>query len=307
MKVKSNLFLIISTILLVFGMFIGAQPKLIDREEEKKEYPDLQNTEVQLDKNIQDAYKRLSLFGPLVRLAKEDREKHFKHKEEPLDFKHTLKNIVYTPRNTYIRYVKESPEFLLVGFDPTQEMLAKIKEKIDYVIGQGVPAKQLQFKDREGIELTQFDFLYSEDNPQRSAIGSKRKSLTLFYERITQGTIDTPQDFKLTMVVSRIISDHIRDGVKDVELVIDPEPESESLDDVVIIHRYNQKPTNVIVLGAMHNTPNFPHRVEFKRDFYLQLLDHFDILYKMVDGYSKKDSNEYNNKVIDLLKKSMTY
>lgn len=306
MKVKLK-FMVVGIVLLALNVYLLAQPKLIDREEEKKEYPDLQNTEIQLDKNIQDAYKRLSIFGPLVRLAKEDRSKYFKQKEEPLDFKHSLKNIIYTPRNTYIRYIKESPDFILVGFDTPQEILAKIKEKVDYVNGQGVKVNQLQFKEREGIELTQFEFIYSEDNPQREAVGSKRKALSLFFERINQGTIDTPQDFKLTMVVSRITNDHIKDGVKDVELVIDQDPESENMDDVIIIHRYNQKPTNVIVLGAMHNTPNFPHRVQFKRDFYLLLLDHFNILYKMVDGYSKKDGNKYNEKVIDLLKNSMTY
>jgi hypothetical protein len=57
----------------------------------------------------------------------------------------------------------------------------------------------------------------------------------------------------------------------------------------------------------MHNTPNNPHRVVFKRDFYLQLLDHFNSLYRMVDGYAKKDSNEYNQKVLKLLKKEMEY
>lgn len=293
--------------LMALNVYLLAQPKLIDREEEKREYPDLQVTEAQLDKNIQDAYKRLSMFGPLVGLAKDDRAKYFKHKENPLDFRHTLKNIVYTPRNTYFRYVKESPEFLLVGFDSTQEMLAKIKERVDYVVGQGVKANQLQFKERDGIELTQFDFIYAEDNPQRSTVGSKRKSLTLFYERVNQSTIDSPQDFQLTMVVSRVTEDNIKDEVKNVELVIDPDPQSEGMDDVIIIHRYNQKPTNVIVLGAMHNTPNFPHRMQFKRDFYLLLLDHFDILYKMIDGYSKKDGNKYNEKVIEYLKNSMHY
>ncbi len=306
MKAKPKI-LYVFTLVVVLNVYIFAQPKLIDREEEKKEYPDLQLTESQLDKNIQDAYKRLSLFGPLVGLAKDDRAKYFKQKEDPLDFRHTLKNIVYTPRNTYLRYVKESPEFLLVGFDTTQEMLAKIKEKVDYVISQGVKASQIQFKERDGIELTQFDFIYADDNPQRATVGSKRKALTLFYERINQSTIDSPQDFRLTMVVSRITDDHIKDGIKNVELVIDPDPQTENMDDVIIIHRYNQKPTNVIVLGAMHNTPNFPHRLQFKRDFYLLLLDHFDILYKMVDGYSKKDGNKYNEKVIEYLKNSTLY
>jgi len=243
----------------------------------------------------------------LVNLAKNDRSKYFKQKEEPFNFEHGLKNIVYTPRNTYIRYVKESPEFLLVGFGTTQEVLAKIKERIDYVNNQGVKVPQLGFQNRDGIELTQFEFVYADDTPTREVVGSRRKSLTLFYDRVNQSTIDTPQDFKLTMVVSRIINHHIRDGVKDVELIVDPDPNTENMDDVIILHRYNEKPTQVIVLGSMHNTPNYPHRVVFKRDFYLQLLDHFNSLYRMIDGYAKKDSNEYNQKVLQLLKKEMEY
>lgn len=300
-------YITILILFLIFNMYILSQPKLIDREEEKKEYPDLQITEQILDKNILDAYKRLSIFGPLVNLAKEDRSKYFKEKQDPLDFNHSLRNIVYTPRNSYIRYVKESSDFLLVGFGTTQETLAKIKERIDYVNGQGVKVNQLQFGQRDGIELTQFEFIYGEDTPRREIVGSRRKSLTLFYERINQSTIDSPQDFKLSAVVSRIIRHHIKDGIKDIELVIDPDPNSENMDDVIILHRYNEKPTNVIVLGSMHNTPNNPHRNTFKRDFYLQLLDHFNSLYRMVDGFAKKDSNEYNQKVIDLLKKAMEY
>jgi hypothetical protein len=298
---------IVGLLIIVSQIYIWAQPKLIDREEEKKEYPDLQQTEAILDKNIQDAYKRISIFGPLVNLAKNDRSKYFKQKEEPFNFEHGLKNIVYTPRNTYIRYVKESPEFLLVGFGTTQEVLAKIKERIDYVNNQGVKVPQLGFQNRDGIELTQFEFVYADDTPTREVVGSRRKSLTLFYDRVNQSTIDTPQDFKLTMVVSRIINHHIRDGIKDLELIVDPDPNTENMDDVIILHRYNEKPTQVIVLGSMHNTPNNPHRVVFKRDFYLQLLDHFNSLYRMIDGYAKKDSNEYNQKVLQLLKKEMEY
>jgi len=298
---------IVGLLIIVSQIYIWAQPKLIDREEEKKEYPDLQQTEAILDKNIQDAYKRISIFGPLVNLAKNDRSKYFKQKEDPFNFEHGLKNIVYTPRNTYIRYVKESPEFLLVGFGTTQEVLAKIKERIDYVNSQGVKVSQLGFQNRDGIELTQFEFIYAEDTPTREVVGSRRKSLTLFYDRVNQSTIDTPQDFKLTMVVSRVINHHFRDGIKDLELIVDPDPNTENMDDVIILHRYNEKPTQVIVLGSMHNTLNNPHRVVFKRDFHLQLLDHFNSLYRMIDGYAKKDSNEYNQKVLQLLKKEMEY
>ncbi len=295
---------------LAVSLFAGAliaKPKIIDREAEKKAYPDLQTTEGILDRNILEAYKRLGLFGPLVNMAKEDREKYFKERQDPLDFRHSLKNIVYTPRNTYVRYVKEGADFLLVGLGDTAETLAKISEKTAEANNAGVQIANFAFQEREGIELTQFEFIYSDDEPTREAIGSRRKSLSLFYRRTGQGNVDTEQDFTLDLVVTRIVHDNFKKGVKDVEVIIDPTPLTENMDDVIIIHRYNQKPSQVILVGTMPNTPNFPQRNTFKQKFYNKMLDHYNILYRLLDGYAKKDGNAYNDSVLRLLRRSTEY
>lgn len=295
---------------LTVSLFAGAliaKPKIIDREAEKKAYPDLQNAESTLDRNVVEAYKRLALFGPLVNLAKEDRDKYFKERQDPLDFRHTLKNIVYTPRNTYMRYVKEGADFLLVGLGDTAETQAKISEKTAEANNAGVQVPALAFQDREGIELTQFEFIYAEDEHIRKAIGSRRKSVSLFYKRTGQGNVDTEQDFTLDLVVTRVVDDNFKKGIKNVEVVIDPSPMTESMDDIIILHRYNQKPSQAIVVGTMPNTPIFPQRNQFKQKFYMRLLDHYNILYRLLDGYTKKDGTSYNETVLELLQKSTEY
>lgn len=295
---------------LTVSLFAGAliaKPKIIDREAEKKAYPDLQNAESILDRNVVEAYKRLALFGPLVNLAKEDRDKYFKERQDPLDFRHTLKNIVYTPRNTYMRYVKEGADFLLVGLGDTAETQAKISEKTAEANNAGVQVPALAFQDREGIELTQFEFIYAEDEHIRKAIGSRRKSVSLFYKRTGQGNVDTEQDFTLDLVVTRVVDDNFKKGIKNVEVVIDPSPMTESMDDIIILHRYNQKPSQAIVVGTMPNTPIFPQRNQFKQKFYMRLLDHYNILYRLLDGYTKKDGTSYNETVLELLQKSTEY
>lgn len=284
-----------------------AKPKIIDREAEKKAYPDMQVTEGIADKNIVEAYKRLAAFGPLVNLAHDDREKYFKERQEPTDFRHTLRNIVYTPRNTYVRYVKESPEFLLVGLGDPAETQAKITEKVTEASNAGVQVAAPAFQGREGIELTQFEFVYSEDQSGREAVGSRRKSVSLFYKRAAQGAVDTEQDYTLDLVVTRIVEDDYKKGVKDVEVVIDATPGTENMDDVIVVHRYNQKPSQTIVIGAMPNTPIFPQRLAFKQKFYVRLLDHYNILYRLVDGYAKRDGNSFQDAVLERLRASTEY
>lgn len=282
--------------------------RIIDREAEKKQYPDLQKTEADEDLNVEAAYKRLTLFGTLVNMAREDRDKYFKERQEPNEFRHTLRNIVYTPRNTYVRYVKDDPAFMLVGFGNPAETQERIQEKVKEAVDAGIQVAAPTFSgQREGIELTQFEFIYPDDEPGREAVGSKRKSLTLFFKRTGQGTVDTETDFTLDYVVTRIIEDNFKKGVKDMELVIDPTPGTKEMDDVIIVHRYNQKTPQAMVVGAMPNTPNFPQRLDFKRKFYVRLMDHYNILFRLVDGYAKKDSNNYQDSVLEHLRRSTEY
>ena len=99
----------------------------------------------------------------------------------------------------------------------------------------------------------------------------------------------------------------MKDGVKNVQLIIDPSPTDDQLDDIIIFDRYNQKPANVTVLGTMSNTPVNPHRTIFKQKFYLKVLDHFFRLFRMVDGYAVREGNDYNRNLLEKVDKGLEY
>lgn len=297
--------------LIVIGS-VSAQPRLVDREAEKREFPDLQRTELAQERNIADAYKRLSEMGFLVSMSQQDRATAQKEAEPggELNFRNTFRFIKYTPRNTYIRYVKEDPQFLLNTFGTVEEVRALVAEQVRKAQSRGVKATELQFQTRDGIELTQFDFIYSNDPDARRAVGSRRKTLTLFFTQTNQQA-DTEQKLQLSLVVGRVVEDNFREGVRNVQLIIDMTPSGDpadtNMDDVIIIDRYNQKPTNAAILGMMSNTANFPHRVRFKQRYYIKMLDHFHRLYAMVANYATKDDNDYNEEVIEKVEQSMDY
>ncbi|HMU84479.1 MAG TPA: hypothetical protein PKE49_05375 [Leptospiraceae bacterium] len=294
---------------------LTAEPKVIDRIAEAKDYPDLQNTEKEQDNNIQDAYKRLTAYAPLVALAAKDRANSFKERAEPLRFEHTFRNVKYTPRNTYVRYVKESDkapgDVMLVGLGDLKTIEDLIAQKTAQANAAGMPNGEqiapFKFGNRDGVELTQFQFIIREDADKIRAIGSRRKSVILFYKPAAAATPDTIGAQDLDLVVTRIVEDDYDAGVKDVEVIIDPSPSTPGTNDVITLHRYNYKVTTCAILGTMSNTPNYPHRAAFKQKFYARLMDHFDTLYRMVDTYAKRDGNDVNEKTIDRMNHSMDY
>lgn len=302
------------TIALIALISVGgllAQPRLVNREEEKTEFPDLQNTEARQEKNIQDAYQRLRSMGFLVKMTNQDRELKAKEDEEPLNFDYTYRYVKFTPHNTYIRYVAAEQQFLLNTFG-AQEAVKKLIDdrvaKAKEIKAWGEGSQEVAFSaEKKGVELTQFEFIYNDDEEGvRKAIGSRRKSVSLFFD---QAGTDIPQGTELTlnMVVTRIVEDNFRHGIRDTQLIIDPSPNTPLMDDVIILHRYNEKPTSITVLGMMSNTSTNPHRTRFKQKFYIKLLDHFFRLYRMVANYASKDDNDYNESVLEQLEHSMNY
>jgi len=286
---------------------LSAEPKIIDRAREAKEYPDLQTTERMHDNNIQDAYKRMNQYAPLVEMAKKDRSIFFKEKVEPLKFENTFRFIKFTPRNTYVRYVKESADFILSGLGDSKSLMDLIGEKTKQANDAGITIPTFQFQNREGIELTQFQFILRQDQDKTRAIGSRRKSVMLFYKPGTAQPDTDQSSAQLDLVVTRIVEDDYDAGVKDVEIIIDPTPSTPGTDDIITLHRYNFKVTTCALLATMSNTPNYAHRVEFKQKFYSALMDHFDTLYRMVDTYAKRDGNDVNEKTIVRMRSSMDY
>ena len=302
---------------------LGAQPREVDRQRETEEFPDLQHTELLQDRNIADAYQRLGTLGWLVSMAEADRGFAAAEREDlensNFDFRNTFRFIQYTPRNTYIRFVTENQNALLNTFYGTtggadDPLFAEVKTKVDRAKAVGIQANEIDFsQNRRGIELTQYDFIYANDRDARRAVGSRRKSVTLFFSP-SNAQADTEQQGRLTMVVTRITEDNFRAGIRTVQLIIDPTPDlgwtneqPPNTDDVLILHRYNEKPSTCVVVGAMHNTTTNPHRARFKQQFYVKLLDHFWRLYSMVANYASKDDNDYNEEVLQKLEQSMSY
>jgi hypothetical protein len=305
MRYRSTVTLL--SVLLAFTVdTLSAQDRVIDRDKEKAQFPDIYQSEKIQDINILNAYQNLRPFGHIVQMAKQDRVNSFLEIKDPTNFKYMSRFLRYTPRNSYIRYIKEEPDIMLTGFGDTKEMQGMISEKVKLANNNGVAAKEIQFAGRDGVELTQFEFMYNDSDPAHAAIGSKRKSLLLFFKPAGQ-TADARQALELDLVIGRFVEDKINEGTKNVEIIIDPTPLDEQMDDVIVIHRLNNKEPTVAPLGIMSNTPNYPHRLQFKQKFYIRLLDHFYRLYTLVDSYAKKDGNDFNDGLIEELEKSLTY
>ena len=305
---------IVALITIVSVSSLFGQPRLVNRDEERKEFPDLQETEANQEKNIQETYTELQRMGFLVRMTELDRQTAFEEQlpENQFDFTKTARFVEYTPRNTYIRYVANNQQFLLNTFGEADKVKAQMDERVAKAIEikawyteQGY--KDIAFTgDKKGVELTQFDFIYSDDEEVRKVVGSRRKSVTLFFND-AGGEVAQGQVLTLNMVVTRLVRDDFKEGVRNVYLIVDPSPETAAMDDIVILHRYNQKPTNVTVLGMMSNTATNPHRNRFKQKFYVKLLKHFFRLYRMVANYASKGDNDYNDEVLESFEYTMEY
>jgi len=299
---------ILPLVLLAAVGSVMAQPRYIDRAVEKDAYPNLQVAEARQEANIQDVMKRLSDFQHLVEMAREDRITNFNKIKEPNNFQHTLKNITFTPRNTYVRYVREDAENIFVGIGDKDQMLAQANEKIALANQHKIALKNLEFKQRDGIELTQFEFMRETVGTQCCvAVGSRRKSISLYYRQAANQQPEAQQELTLDMVIIRVVEDHQRNGVKNVEVIIDPTPLDEDMNDIMVFQRYNVHVPQISVLGAMSNTTNYPHRYRFKKKFYNRLNEHFYRLMMLVDNYASKGDNDYNEKLIEEVEKTLEY
>jgi len=320
--------LIIGICIFLFTIPLIAQKVLVNRKWEVENFPALQNTEKIQESNILVANKRLSGFAHLIKLAIIDRKTAAKEADDPQKFENTFRWLKYTPRNTYIRYVQDIEKevknprskvdcklenFILAGMGTPCELKANLQIKLKEADGVKLTGlekiKALTFNQRSGVELTQFDFLYKTDDEKRKPVGSLRKSLILLFKADKDGNLIKDKDGKaiINMVVTKIVYDHLSEGMKYTQLILDPSPMDEQMNDVVIYDRYNQKPTTISLLGMMANSANFPHRLRFKRKFYLKVLDHFFRLYRMVSGYATRDNDSYNEKVIKKVENGLTY
>jgi hypothetical protein len=299
---------ILPAALLISAVSLMAQPRYINRANEKDAYPNLQVAEARQEENVRDVMKRLSDFKHLVEMAREDRITNFNKIKEPNNFQHTLKNITYTPRNTYVRYVREDAENIFVGIGEKDNLIAQAQEKIALANQNKINVKNLAFQQRDGIELTQFEFIRETVGTKCCiAVGSRRKTITLYYKQAANQTPEAQQELLLDMVVLRVVEDHQRNGVKNVEVVIDPTPLDEDMNDIMVFQRYNMHIPQISLIGSMANTTNYPHRYRFKKTFYNRLNEHFYRLMMLVDNYASKGDNDYNEKLIQEVEKTLDY
>lgn len=320
---------------------LSAQKILINRQVEASLFPDLQKTEKIQDRNIQEAHKRFYEFGHIVRLAKEDRVLLAKDMEFPprYEFKTMFRWLQFTPRNTYVRYIEDIDQpmkkdetgkavggnLFLSGFGDLEDLNNVLAERVKEANSVEWEAlkkvKAVTWNQRKGLELTQFEFIYDTDEAVRKPIGSLRKSLAILYKQGADGQFEQDKDkdgkpmqdeegrpvYRVDMFVLTVVNDNIREGIKHVQIVVDPEPNTPEMDDVIVYDRYNQKPPQVTILGMMSNTSNYPHRVRFKQKFYVKALDHFFRLYRMVSNYARRDGNDYNERVLEKVEDGLTY
>ncbi len=290
--------------------FIGkplfAQPGLIDRAAEKVDHAALQFGEKILDKNIQEAYEYLKSLGYLSALAKSDRALAIKAEKEPYNFRYDQRALKYVPWRNSVRYVKESDLFLLNTFGSTEETLALIQEQVTKARLQKIDIPNFQLGSRDGVEISVFGFLYVKDKDKTRSIGSIRRTLRMFY--VPTGRLPNgEQDYDLGLVSLRIVYDNFRQGNKDVEVIIDPSPNDEQMDDLIILHRYNQAPSDVYLLGLMHNTKTFSHRYDFKRKYYSYFRDQFLQLLQRVTKYNTFSTNASHEEQVKRLDRGLRY
>ena len=277
---------------------------------------ELQATETIQDEGIEQTTENFKEFASLVEKARIDRETKWKERNvDPNNFENTFRKIQFAPRNSYVRYVEDLEKdvtiegktvkgnILLEGFGEVADVTKEIQNAVKISTSQGnSSAKTIAFNQgRVGIEIMQYDFIKERTKENESvAVGSQRKSVALLYKK-------SGDNLTLDMVVTRIVNDHLREGTKEIQLIIDPTPLDPGLDDLIIIDRYNQKPAKATILGTVLNSANSPYRLKFKQSFYQQHLANFYRMYRLVLGFSSEDDSEYQHGVITDLKRSLQY
>ena len=244
---------------LLLSSVLFAQWKLVDRQKENKKYQSLQQSGKSWDRNIQEAYGQLAQFGFLVELAKRDRAIAILAEKEPHDFRHDKRDLKFVPWRNNIRYVKEGEQFLLNSFGKLSEVKELIKKKVELAAKNNVTVPNPNIGGREGVEVSQFGFVYAKDPDKTRAIGSQRKWIGLYFAQ--------PGQNELSFASLRVEYHNFRSGVKEIELIIDPSPIDDQMEDIVIVHRYNQTAPKVYLLALMHNNKSFAHRNEFKKKY----------------------------------------
>jgi len=268
---------------------------------EAKHFPELQAAERSQEANIREMYRTLNRYGPLARTMGKDSVAAFQDTADPLHFKKVYGFVSFTPTDTFARYVRETPDFVFAELGEPKTILDLISHGTRQAKGEGLVIPGLQLQNREGIELTRFQFLYRQTSAGKQVIGSHRRSLLLFFKPGSSSAL-APE---LDLVVMRISEVQPRDAIKHLEVIIDPSPLSASTEGVIRLNRYNTGITTCDILATFENNPGYPQRLKFKKDFHAQLLEQFNVFYDLVDNYALLNSKKQGEKTLDGILKSM--
>lgn len=276
---------------------LSAQWKLRDRKGEDKKYPSLQKTGKYWDKDIQLAYAQLSQFGFIVELAKNDRATAILAEKEPHSPHYSERDLKFVPWRSSIRYVKEGEQFLLKSFGKLSKVKELISKSIKLASQSNVVVPNPSFGDREGVEISQFGFIYKKDPDKTRAIGFQRKWINIFFSQASQNQI--------SLATLRVEYNNFRLGVKEIDLIIDPSPMDGQMRDIVILHRYNETDPKVYLLALMYNDKGANHRNQFKAKYSHYLRGDFLQIFKRIGAYNKLNYSASHEGYLKRLNRSL--
>ena len=144
------------------------------------------------------------------------------------------------------------------------------------------------------IKLISYDFIplgYS-----GKSVGHKEKYVKLFFKGETLEKIET-----------KVLEQNFREDTRYTSKVEDPKPSTEKMDDLVVVTQFNREDTYKVELKDMDNTLANPHRLKFKRDYYIPHLTHFEKLFRYTLAYQKFFGRGSDKVTIERLKRSLNY
>ncbi len=240
-----------------------------------------------LDRRIYQVYRDMEPFSYLLNYAKADRLRTYKGQKEPFNTRHDKRQIRHIPWRNAIRYVKESESYLYKGYGTVEEVRGLINKRIQEVRENNIQVGDFKVGNREGIEISEFSFLYYARDPDKTrSIGSRRLILSLFLVPTGKKDHDSRPLYTVESVALRVIRHDFRTEVKDVVMTIDPTPNDVQTRDIIIMHRYNYEPPHIDLLGIKRSNANYNHRNEFKREYVEYLSTQFLQKLQRIDRYN---------------------
>ena len=150
-------------------------------------------------------------------------------------------------------------------------------------------------KSEDYIEVESYEFIQAAFN-YTEVVGSKVKILRLYFDGDS-----------LLKVESRITEENFQENSKYDSKVVDPTPTTVDNKDIVIMNRFNEGIPYEVQLGNIENTVSNPLRIKFKREFYIEHLQQFEVIYRYAEKYTQRYGTNKNTMAIKYLKKSLKY